>query len=107
MLFPGKLKPSGWTSRIPSLIWGFTESDSSTFVVPDTAFGILGALAATSLSQGVEPSWTKVLRCLPLVLAYNWINVLLDWGLPLLLGAPGAVVPRTRLSGCAGGVEHV
>ncbi|KAI5862503.1 UbiA prenyltransferase family [Durotheca rogersii] len=64
------------TFRIPSLIWAFTESDFATFVVPNTAFGILGAVAATSLSAGVRPSGLEILQRLPIVLVFNWANLL-------------------------------
>ncbi|KAI4871157.1 UbiA prenyltransferase family [Hypoxylon rubiginosum] len=62
--------------QILSLIWAFTESDFSTFVIPNTAFGLLGAAAAASLSEGVRPSGLEVLRRLPIVIAYNWSNLL-------------------------------
>lgn len=71
-----KLKPLRWAGQVPSLIWSFTESDFATFVFPDTAFGILGAFAATSISGGVPPSTAELLRRLPLVIIYNWSNVL-------------------------------
>ncbi|KAI1758644.1 UbiA prenyltransferase family [Hypoxylon sp. FL1150] len=62
--------------RIFSLIWAFTESDFATFVIPNTAFGVLGATAATSLSSGTRPNIQGVIQRLPIVIAYNWINLL-------------------------------
>ncbi|KAJ0120496.1 hypothetical protein J7T55_015225 [Diaporthe amygdali] len=56
------------------LIWEFTESDFPTFVVPNTAFGILAALAATPLvnTSGSSVSWLSVLQNFPAVLIFNW-----------------------------------
>lgn len=59
------------------LIWGFTESDFSTFVIPNTAFGTLGALATGRLTDAALPSTSKVLQRLPVVLVFNWSNLLI------------------------------
>ncbi|KAI2784408.1 UbiA prenyltransferase family [Daldinia loculata] len=69
------LKSSQGAFQIPTLIWAFTESNFATFVIPNTAFGILGAVA-TSLSKGVQPSGLEVLQRFSIVVAYNWSNVL-------------------------------
>ncbi|RYP65456.1 hypothetical protein DL769_006311 [Monosporascus sp. CRB-8-3] len=67
-----------------SALWGFTESDFATFALPNTAFGILGALANRSFAtadpgEGVSsppPSINDIAWRLPLVLAFNWCNLL-------------------------------
>ncbi|KAI3343376.1 UbiA prenyltransferase family-domain-containing protein [Ustulina deusta] len=57
-------------------LWLFTESDFFTFVGPDSAFGIFGALAGPLLlNNGDEP--LKVIARAPLVVLYNWGNLLI------------------------------
>lgn len=69
--------------NIISALWGFTESDLVTFAFPNTAFGILGALVGTFAaadSEGVvprPPTLREVALRLPLVLAFNWCNLLI------------------------------
>lgn len=58
------------------LAWQFSESDLTTFVVPNTTFGILGALASSRLADGQAPSLVHLALCLPKVVAFNWYNVL-------------------------------
>lgn len=60
-----------------NVIWGFTESDFATFVLPDTAFGILGALATIPLTDANQPSMLMVLQRLPAVVVFNWSNLLI------------------------------
>ncbi|KAI0434088.1 UbiA prenyltransferase family [Xylaria sp. FL1042] len=56
-------------------LWLFTESDFFTFVGPNSAFGIFGALAGPLLlSNGDQPP--KVIARAPLVVLYNWGNLL-------------------------------
>ncbi|KAK7756329.1 hypothetical protein SLS62_001555 [Diatrype stigma] len=69
--------------NIISVLWGFTESDLVTFAFPNTAFGILGALAGTFAAADNEsgvvprpPTWREIVLRLPLVLAFNWCNLL-------------------------------
>ncbi|KUI68195.1 hypothetical protein VM1G_03799 [Cytospora mali] len=67
--------------QIPCLIWAFTESNFITFVLPNTAFGVLSALAGpellqTSPSTGPLTSATILWRAL-LSVAFNWANVLI------------------------------
>ncbi|KAI1451981.1 UbiA prenyltransferase family [Annulohypoxylon moriforme] len=71
-----KFKLSQVALQVPSLIWAFTEHDFPTFVIPNTAFGVLGAVATTSLSTGVQPTRIDVLKRLLIVIAYNLSNVL-------------------------------
>lgn len=58
------------------LIWQFTESNFPTFVLPNSAFGLLAALAAPLLTDCPErPStWTFLYRTLA-VIVFNWANV--------------------------------
>ncbi|KAL0941909.1 digeranylgeranylglyceryl phosphate synthase protein [Colletotrichum truncatum] len=73
-------KPSKSTFRtvlsIPRLVWDFTESNFSTFVVPNTAFGILCGLAGQPLTSG-QATALAVLQRFPLVVAFNWYSVLI------------------------------
>ncbi|KAI1775301.1 UbiA prenyltransferase family-domain-containing protein [Hypoxylon cercidicola] len=56
-------------------IWLFTLSDLKTIVVPQTAFGIIGALA-TSPEREWLPRLAQVLARLPLVACVVWMNLL-------------------------------
>ena len=62
---------------LPSLLWLFTESNFPTFVVPNTAFGILGAISGLCLTTQKSPSGHELLQRLPLVVLFNWSNVLI------------------------------
>ena len=57
-------------------LWLFTESDVATFVVPDTAFGIFGALAGPLLTTNPSPHPGIILSRLPQVVLLNWANLL-------------------------------
>ncbi|KAJ5090123.1 hypothetical protein N7532_008807 [Penicillium argentinense] len=63
--------------RVPRLIWQFTESNVPTFVLPNSSFGILAALAAPRLTD--RPDALSVaellLQALPRVMLFNWANV--------------------------------
>ncbi|KAI1133443.1 UbiA prenyltransferase family-domain-containing protein [Nemania abortiva] len=69
----------GKFAYIPKLIWMFTESNFDTFVIPNTAFGILGAFASSTLTEGFQqqPTAVDILWRSPLVLAFNWYSVFL------------------------------
>lgn len=72
-------KPSGATFSIfslPRLIWGFTGNDFFTFAVPNSLFGILGALAASYLAEGLAPSWLEIAKRVPLIIGFNWYTLL-------------------------------
>ncbi|KAI1177186.1 UbiA prenyltransferase family-domain-containing protein [Nemania sp. FL0916] len=62
----------------PQLIWAFTESNFDTFVIPNTMFGVLGAFASSTLTEGYQQPLTMlaILKRFPLVLAFNWYSVL-------------------------------
>ncbi|GAP82847.1 putative digeranylgeranylglyceryl phosphate synthase protein [Rosellinia necatrix] len=67
--------------RVLSLIWAFTEGNFITFVLPNTTFGVLSALAGQELLQiNAGAGWATpatVLRRTLLVMAFNWANVLI------------------------------
>nr|WBQ21647.1 (-)-alpha-bisabolol synthase [Stachybotrys sp.] len=54
-------------------IWLFTRSDIKTTIVPNTIFGLVGALE--SKSRGGNVSWEVLLR-MPLVVLWLWMNLL-------------------------------
>lgn len=57
-------------------IWLFTLSDMKTFVFPQTVFGILSALAGPLLTTNHTPSLELILKRVPLVLLWTWLNTL-------------------------------
>jgi 4-hydroxybenzoate polyprenyltransferase len=71
--------PSGILQKgiyLTSIIWEFTESNFSTFVIPNTAFGLFGSFAAAYLTNYESNFFvTMALQRLPLVMAFNWFNV--------------------------------
>lgn len=64
--------------ELPLLLWHFTESNFPTFVLPNTAFSLLAALAAPILTDRPEHLTPAdlLLRALPQVILFNWVNVL-------------------------------
>ncbi|KAL4902349.1 hypothetical protein BDW74DRAFT_186884 [Aspergillus multicolor] len=61
-----------------SLLWSFSESDIPTFVLPNTAFGLLATLAAPSLTTATNnlcPNLSTLLTRIPPMLFFNWTNV--------------------------------
>ncbi|KAF4628188.1 hypothetical protein G7Y89_g9964 [Cudoniella acicularis] len=70
------LKMPSLIARFPKLLWLFSKSDISTFVVPDTAFGIFGALSGTLLTTNSSPDLISTLLRTPLVAGFIWFNVL-------------------------------
>lgn len=73
--YPPKARSLARFRDLPYLIWLFTESNFPTFVIPNTAFGVLGALAGPCLSTQEKPSIEGTLLRLPLVALFNWANV--------------------------------
>ena len=55
----------------------FTESNFATFVLPNTAFGIFGVVAGPLLTTEESPSVAEIVKRLPLVILFNWSNVLI------------------------------
>jgi 4-hydroxybenzoate polyprenyltransferase len=63
-------------SALLHLIWHFTESNFPTFVLPNSAFGLLAALAAPLLTNCSErPSFQILLVRTLQVILFNWANV--------------------------------
>ncbi|KAI1425700.1 UbiA prenyltransferase family-domain-containing protein [Xylaria sp. FL1777] len=73
----GSKNHMGKIAYIPKLIWVFTESNCDTFIIPNTAFGVLGAFAQSVLIEGYQHPSTalEILWRLLLTLAFNWCNV--------------------------------
>lgn len=66
------------TSRLLASIrifWLLTESDFFTFVIPDTAFGVLVALAGPILTGNLSPSIPIICSPFPYVLVWNRLNL--------------------------------
>lgn len=57
-------------------IWLFTVSDLKTIVGPETAFGILSALAGPVLTANETPDFQEIISRLPYVVSWAWINLL-------------------------------
>lgn len=64
--------PRSWITGVPFLVWQFTENDFPTFIIPNSAFGIFGALAGSRLLEGPAPTVEEILWRIPVVIAYNW-----------------------------------
>ena len=60
-------------------LWLFTKSDLLTFVLPNTSFGILGAISGllTDPTTSRPPNLLSILARLPHVIAFNWLNLLI------------------------------
>ncbi|RAH58736.1 hypothetical protein BO85DRAFT_477362 [Aspergillus piperis CBS 112811] len=62
--------------HLPTLIWHFTESNIPTFVLPNSAFGFLGALSGPALTTSpTPPHLSTLLPRLPLLILFNWALV--------------------------------
>ena len=60
------------------VLWLFTKSDVLTFVLPNTFFGILGALSGLLTDPtSSSPNLLTTLARLPHVIAFNWLNLLI------------------------------
>ena len=57
-------------------LWLFTVSDIKTIVIPKTAFGTITLLSGPTLTTSPRPGWLTIVRCLPLVLTWTWLNLL-------------------------------
>lgn len=58
-------------------LWLLTISDIKAMVLPETACGIFGALSGAALTTNTHPDVSAILWRFPLVLLWNWLNVLL------------------------------
>lgn len=65
------------TVHVLRLIWNFTKSNFNTFVLPNTAFGIAGALSGTKMLTGPAPTLLEISHRVPLIAAFNWYSVLI------------------------------
>ncbi|KAI4858743.1 UbiA prenyltransferase family-domain-containing protein [Hypoxylon rubiginosum] len=78
------IKALGWSLRKTSLVlhilWSFIESDFVTFAIPNTAFGVFGAIASPVLVQGpsspIPTTTAQILHRLPYILGFNVANLL-------------------------------
>ena len=57
-------------------LWLLTKDDTPTFIIPNTIFGISGALAGSQLITHTS-DLTSILNQLPRVLIFNWTNLLI------------------------------
>ncbi|KAI0162649.1 UbiA prenyltransferase family-domain-containing protein [Pestalotiopsis sp. NC0098] len=74
-----RLSLSGLPGRIAfiwNIFWLLTKDDFATFVLPNTAFGIFGALSGSAFVSPASGSFQVVLR-LPMVILFNWSNLLI------------------------------
>lgn len=58
-------------------IWLVTRNDLKSIVFPETAFGICSALSGPIISSNNSPDAVSVLKRIPLVVLWTWINVLI------------------------------
>ena len=58
-------------------IWLITLNDLKSIVAPETAFGVFSALAGPLLTSNVRPDVITILRRLPQILLWNWLNLLI------------------------------
>ncbi|KAL9593683.1 MAG: hypothetical protein Q9219_007438 [cf. Caloplaca sp. 3 TL-2023] len=59
------------------ILWLFSRSDVVTFILPNTVFGILGALSGLlTRSLSDPPTSYRILCRLPLVITFNWLNLI-------------------------------
>ena len=60
------------------LLWLFTQDDFPTFVIPNAAFGTFATLSKKVVSEPAHVwGYQTVLRRLPLLLLFNWSNLLI------------------------------
>ncbi len=64
-------------SHLARILWLFSESDIIIWLVPNVAFGVLGALSYTPLTTAPVPTVWHILRRLPYLLLFSWYNTLL------------------------------
>lgn len=57
--------------------WLTTRSDIKSVVIPQTAFGIFAALSGPVLTTNPSPQLLTILCRLPLVIVWNWTNVVI------------------------------
>ena len=67
-------KMSASFNKFPHVLWLFTQSDQSTFILPNVIFGVVGALSGCLASEPSSSVLVALWRLL-LVLLFNWTNV--------------------------------
>ena len=55
-------------------VWLFTVSDHVTFVLPESLFGLFGALSGPALTTNPSPTISSVFSRLPSILIWTWLN---------------------------------
>ena len=58
------------------ILWLLSESDSITWMIPNTAFGIIAALSGPVLTTGEAISFSAALARIPSVYAWNLLNII-------------------------------
>lgn len=69
-------KPQRTLSHHAFSLWLFTVSDLKTIVIPKTAFGAITILSGSVLTRSSRPGWLTLVRCLPLIMIWTWLNLL-------------------------------
>jgi 4-hydroxybenzoate polyprenyltransferase len=67
-------------SRLTTLLhtlWGFMKNDIFTFAVPNSLFGIFGAMAYSQLVEGPPPLLIEILTRIPSVCFFNFYSLLI------------------------------
>lgn len=57
-------------------LWLFTFSDLKTIVIPKTTFGVITLLSGPILTTSPPPGWLTVVRCIPIIMMWTWLNLL-------------------------------
>ncbi|MCJ1310166.1 hypothetical protein MMC25_003827 [Agyrium rufum] len=74
-------QPKPQTTKSPffhlKTLWLLTVRDIPVLILPQTAFGIFSALSGELLTSNGNPEFGQVLSRIPLVILWNWLNVLL------------------------------
>lgn len=81
--FPEGALTRGKLADIPSsmkyhiyTLWLFTRSDMKTFVIPETLFGIFGALSGPLMTTNPNLNLSDIILQIPKVLLWTWLNTL-------------------------------
>lgn len=57
-------------------LWLFTYSDIKTIIIPKILFGIATLLSGRNLTNDNCPAISVVIRCIPLIMLWTWLNLL-------------------------------
>ncbi|RAK96001.1 UbiA family prenyltransferase [Aspergillus ibericus CBS 121593] len=58
-------------------IYLFTSDDITTFIIPETLFGLSAALSGPLLTDNPTPELLPILSRIPVVILWNWLNLLI------------------------------